>query len=316
MTFSFSLNSCTEEELAEAAKETFGETPKLMQASIEDLRTWLSKSPHLHSIQQDDAVLKTFLRGCNFSLERTKEKLDNFHAIKGSCPEWFGNWDPSSALAQEILSWGAYLILPGFDRHGRLVLLSRVKCINPSKIDFNHLMWAMQMIMTTGVKNCQDQLAIKGMVIISDLEGATAAHLTIFNLSILKKLITMMESAFPMKPKAEHILNMPSIFESFFQLVQGMQKEKMRARTRVHLAGDLTALQEDLGTDILPAEYGGTNGTLAELTDYWKAEVTSNRTTLMSLCQYKTDESRRPGKPKNHADLFGIEGSFRKLEID
>lgn len=174
----------------------------------------------------------------------------------------------------------------------------------------------MQMIMTTGVQNIQDQLSIKGMVIISDLEGATAAHLTLFNISIMKKLITMMESAFPMKPKAEHILNMPSIFESLFQMMQGLQKEKMRARTRVHLAGDLSALQEDLGTDILPAEYGGTNGTLAELTEYWKAAVTAHRPTLVSVCQYKTDESLRPGKPRNHADLFGIEGSFRKLEID
>ena len=34
-------------------------------------------------------ILKQFLRGCKFSLERSKEKLDNFHLVKGALPEWF-----------------------------------------------------------------------------------------------------------------------------------------------------------------------------------------------------------------------------------
>merc|ERR1719295_2186916 len=69
---------------------------------MKDLRAWMAKSPHLHSIQQDDVVLKTFLRGCKFSMERTKEKLDNFHAVKGELPEWFDNWDPNLPLAQVL----------------------------------------------------------------------------------------------------------------------------------------------------------------------------------------------------------------------
>lgn len=30
----------------------------------------------------------------------------------------------------------------------------------------------------------------------------------------------------------------------------------------------------------------------------------------------KTNEAFRPGKPKTHDDLFGLDGSFRQLAID
>jgi hypothetical protein len=36
-------------------------------------------------------------------------------------------------------------------------------------------------------------MVVKGLVIISDMKGASTSHIGLFNLSIMKKLITMME---------------------------------------------------------------------------------------------------------------------------
>ena len=99
-------------------------------------------------------------------------------------------------------------------------------------------------------------------------------------------------------------------------------------------------------TDILPMEYGGTNGCLEELAKFWKKEVEASQDWLKLQVQnisilyltflkkdpitqwrpilndslhqttYKSEENLRRGRPKLHADLFGIEGSFRKLDID
>jgi len=66
----------------------------------------------------------------------------------------------------------------------------------------------------------------------------------------------------------------------------------------------------------LPPEYGGTGSTVEELTKYWMDQVEHQRDWLMAQSRYKTEEKLRPGKPKDHADIFGIEGSFRKLDID
>merc|ERR1712127_272197 len=102
------------------------------------------------------------------------------------------------------------------------------------------------MIMNTATQRAGDQGEIKGLVVISDMEGASASHLTLFNISIMKKMFTMFESAWPMKPKAKHVVNMPKIVESLHNLTQNMQKQKMRERTFLHHSNDLSALHEDV----------------------------------------------------------------------
>jgi len=315
MAFNPKLNALTEQELRDSANKQYGETPELLESSLKDLKTWLTKSPHLHSIQQDDKTLEMFLRGCKFSLERTKEKLDTFHSIKGNIPEWFDDWDPFNPIIQEFLSSGVYLPLPGYDRKGRYVVMCQVGKINAAKVNLNDILKAVNMVVSTAIDGDR-QTMVQGFVTIQDMEGVGMGHVSLFDFSTMKKLITMVETAWPLKPKAEHVLNMPSLMENMHNMLQGMMKQKMRDRTHVHKNGNLEKLHEDVGLDILPVEYGGSNGTIEELTKYWKKKVEDNRSNLMKLSKFKTDEAKRPGKPKSHSDLFGIEGSFRKLDID
>lgn len=62
-----------------------------------------------------------------------------------------------------------------------------------------------------------------------------------------------------------HFLNMPSLMEGIFAMMRNFAKEKMRKRLQVHEKKDnYKKLQAEVGKDVLPAEYGGTNGTLQD----------------------------------------------------
>lgn len=50
---------------------------------------------------------------------------------------------------------------------------------------------------------------------------------------------------------------------------------------------------------------------------YWKKKAEENRDLLMNEARInRADESKREGHAKTSRELFGIEGSFRKLTVD
>lgn len=51
----------------------------------------------------DENRLMTFLRGCKFSLEKCKRKLDMYFTMRTACPEFFTNRDITRPELQEIV---------------------------------------------------------------------------------------------------------------------------------------------------------------------------------------------------------------------
>lgn len=133
-----------------------------------------------------------------------------------------------------------------------------------------------------------DQSSITGFVGVQDMDGMTLGHATQFSPSLGKKAMTIWQvsviqperpliiyfwrhlydlsykDAYPQRPKGMHFLNMPGLMEGIFSMMKSFSKEKMRDRLIVHPKGDLSMLHEAVGTEILPKEFGGTNGTLQD----------------------------------------------------
>ena len=131
---------------------------------------------------------------------------------------------------------------------------------------------------------------------------------------------------------AMHFINMPRVVETVFNLFLSLSNEMYRKMIKVHQKGGQSKLTEELGLEILPPQYQGTGITikvslskiyffhnvffLKEVTDFWLTEMKNNGMWLKNETKFKSDETKRAGKAISHADVFGVEGSLRKLDID
>lgn len=78
----------------------------------------------------------------------------------------------------------------------------------------------------------------------------------------------------------------------------------------------MDSLYEQIPKKYLPIEYGGENGSYDDLAKQLEEKFYSYRDYFLEEEKYVTDESKRVGGAVKVENLFGSEGSFRKLNVD
>lgn len=78
----------------------------------------------------------------------------------------------------------------------------------------------------------------------------------------------------------------------------------------------METMKDHLPIEALPNEYGGKAGTVKELVAEHIKILEEFREWFKIDEDKRVDESLRVGKFEDGNDLFGVEGSFKKLEID
>ncbi|XP_046683964.1 alpha-tocopherol transfer protein-like isoform X1 [Homalodisca vitripennis] len=282
---------------------------------LEHIKEWLKRQPHLPPFD-DDGRIMTFLRGCKFSLEKTKRKLDMYFTMRTAVPEFFSDRDPTKPEIQEVFRMAQVPPLPGLTPNGRRVVVMRgVDAANniPSVAD------GMKVVLMIGDVRLKEELVgVAGDVYILDAAIATpqhfASHFSKFTPTLIKKFLICVQEAYPVKLKEVHVINVSPLVDTIINFVRPFLKDKIR--NRIHVHETLDSLYEYVPKDILPEEYGGAAGSLDVINKQWHEKLVTYQDWFKEQETIKADESKRPGKPKTHDDLFGMEGSFKQLSID
>lgn len=298
------------DELQKVAIEELNEVPERMQADVVALRSWIKQAPHLKS-RDDDQFLVSFLRGCKYSLEKAKKKIEMYYVARTTTPEFFADRDPSDKFMQELINLGAIMPLPVDEsKADPRMILTRLGGYDYSKYHFMSVMKATYLMADWCMIN-SDVTIISGHVSVVDLKGCGLSLMTQITPSLIKKLSSLLEP-FPVRIKAIHLVNPPKGIDTAFKLFMSICHEKLRNRVFMHENFD--ELQKVVDKKNLPVEYGGTNKKIQEIIDEWVEILHRDRQWFLDDAQYKIDNLQASGAADN--SMFGVSGSFRSLEID
>ncbi|KAB0797736.1 hypothetical protein PPYR_08729 [Photinus pyralis] len=302
-------------ELKLIAVSELNEVPNRTKSDIEYLRKWMKKQPHL-DIETDDQFLLSFLRCSKFSLERAKEKIDTFLTVRALVPEAFSERDPFLPEIQAILNAGVILPLPkpSEDHSCRIIMYTYGDNLDPDTMPLINIFKVSQMIMDILLME-DDHCVVGGMKNWSNCKNAPIKYLAQLTPLVAKETTSLLEHVYPFRVNNVCITNCPPFVDSALRIARRLFSKKTSERMTIASENSFKDLYDKIPQHLLPEEFGGSNGSIEELTATWKKKVEDYRQFFLHD-HWRANMKNKPMKPKMISNVFGTEGSFRQLEID
>ncbi|XP_047353529.1 uncharacterized protein LOC124950614 [Vespa velutina] len=292
-------------------EEELKKNPELKEDDVRALKEWCQKQPHLPKISDSEIAL--FLHSNYYRMEPTKNTIDTYYTIRTHVPEFFSNRDPiSSKDLRKAFQTVSNLVLDKTTNDGYKIIYGRLIDIEPSHYVYNDGMKYLNMVIDLWL---HEEGTSKGHVILFDTKNVAFGHVGRLNPMGLKKFLYYLQEALPVRLKGFHFMNTSPVMDVILNMMKPFMKKELM--DMFHMHSTMETLAKFIPLEILPNESGGQAGPLKDLNDAQVKKLDDNRAWFQEeerIC--RVNESLRPGKGKTATDLFGVEGSFKKLEID
>jgi hypothetical protein len=292
-------------------RKTFNEDENIRDQALDTIKNWLRKQPHLPDTWDEHRLL-IFLKGCHFSLELCKKKLDMYFTVRTHIPEFFSHRDITSPDLQKVLSIVDGAVLPGLTPD-----FARVSVCRASKQDFDtpNMADVIKVTFMIGdIRMGMEETGVAYDIYIVDVGFPLAKHFFNVNPLVFKKMFVCIQEAYPVIIKQIHIVNASSFIYTAINTVKPFLGETLSKTIHVHMG--VETLYDFVPKEILPEEYGGTAGKLVDFKRQWLKKLEESRAWFKQEESVKADETKRVQQDINYNAVFGMEGSFRKLSVD
>ncbi|XP_071056253.1 alpha-tocopherol transfer protein-like isoform X1 [Onthophagus taurus] len=288
-------------------KEELGETSERLKNRIQLINEWLKYQNHLPN-EIDEKLLENFIRLCKFDVGKIKKKLDLYFISREKFKLFYENREMPREYLQKFYISKFMCYLPSLTENGYRMVLVQPKDIED--LNFNSVLKYGTILFDYLL---HEDLS-SGVVIIYDFKNVTASLMAKVDLIAMHNYIKMYVDVLPFRIRSIHILNLHPIAMPAVIILKAILAQKLKERLMVHK--NFEDFYKEIPKNLLPVEIGGTNSTLEELSANWEILITEN-----SKLKTKLDAIKLCGLVPNRENYFksyeyGIDGSFRQLEID
>lgn len=250
------------------ATKELGESETIRKKCLNDLKEKILSEKNLVSNTTTSFLLQ-FLRARKFDTERAFALLKSYYKHRLKYPSLYKNYSPKGYL--KVMTENLIKILDTRAEDGSAIYIARFGLWNTENTSFEDLLGFGLLCNEKALEYPVTQIC--GITSIVDLKNLSWSHIFHTSLSSIQCFISASQDCFPIRHKAIHVINNTSLFSILFSMIKRFLSKKMVDRIYFH-GDNLESLHQYVSPNVLPREFGGTQGTF-ENENFYKSLLDS-----------------------------------------
>ncbi|KAH8324969.1 hypothetical protein KR074_000565 [Drosophila pseudoananassae] len=242
---------------------------------LKELIAWFESNPNLPE-KIEPIVMLRFMKCMACDVEKVKSLVELNYSLRNKNPHLFIERSLDDDMTAKCLRASDLLVLPGLTPEGNKLLFFRMVDMEPNarnSVEETKIFYMMSDARFTlpdveKPKDADYQLneldIADGDIQIVDIGGYTLRHLAYVSIFVLRIHMKFLQEAYPSRLKTMHVINCPTYLDRLISMMSPFIREEVRRLIKYHTEG-LESLYKEVPRDMLPNEYGGKAGTIAEL---------------------------------------------------